>query len=562
MQARQVLCSPTNTFSTLRKNADVGKLHVYVDLYEWPASCPASICSEGVLRVLSVALCNLVVDGDEDSAICRDDSVSLLIKSAFPAACGEHATSATAVVEINLANVPVKARNDIAHRWTGAGFQKLAARKIARVAADSNLALPFTAAKISTRVSSQSSRYLQQEAQSSDSRLHGAVGVWRGLAIALASVGLLVFVAGVISKSKKRRTPTPTHDDEDASRSSDGQKRLRSRNDNSPTAVGQGMLASSKSQSSGLDDSPVPQDEMAALEMETERMSFDDPAMDHLPDFLNLDSGMFLGTTFFGLDGHSPTQGEQDGPEAKFSGTARGVSRGRKLLKRTDSNRSNTSTDSKDSKDGDDDAVVSRVAEATEFGFREVAIPGIAVASSSEFHVAQSGMFHSALSSLPRANVSPEEGDADGAILGKGPLLKRKQKRRTRRRGSTPMRWDAEHDRRLLELYKAHSEKDTGAKHLHIWKRISDELPGRTAAQCRNRWVDRVDPSLRFEEWTPEEDSALLTGRANGTSWSKMLVEEGSCLKGRAITSMKNRWISLQRKIAREKKSSRASVRK
>lgn len=95
-------------------------------------------------------------------------------------------------------------------------------------------------------------------------------------------------------------------------------------------------------------------------------------------------------------------------------------------------------------------------------------------------------------------------------------------------------RWSVEEDKRLkvsVILF--------GAKN---WKKIAQFVPGRTQSQCRERWLNCLDPSLNLERWTEEEDSKLLAAIAeHGHSWSKVAAH----LPGRTDNHCRRRWKSL-----------------
>lgn len=61
--------------------------------------------------------------------------------------------------------------------------------------------------------------------------------------------------------------------------------------------------------------------------------------------------------------------------------------------------------------------------------------------------------------------------------------------------------WTPEEDRLLLELYEAHSTK---------WSVIARHIPGRTDDACSKRYREALDPTLRRDEWSKEEDDKLL----------------------------------------------------
>ncbi|KAG0703172.1 hypothetical protein DFH29DRAFT_803840 [Suillus ampliporus] len=95
--------------------------------------------------------------------------------------------------------------------------------------------------------------------------------------------------------------------------------------------------------------------------------------------------------------------------------------------------------------------------------------------------------------------------------------------------------WTLEEDHLLLELYKVHSTK---------WSVIARHIPGRTDDACSKRYREALDPSLRRDEWSKEEDDKLfdaysrLTGR-----WGQV----GQELQ-RSGLACRNRWRLLERK--------------
>jgi hypothetical protein len=71
------------------------------------------------------------------------------------------------------------------------------------------------------------------------------------------------------------------------------------------------------------------------------------------------------------------------------------------------------------------------------------------------------------------------------------------------------------------------------------WSIVATFIPGRTGKQCRERWLNQVNPRLNFEVWTPEEDSCLMGLVAlRGRQWA--LISQ--FLPGRSANSAKNRF--------------------
>ncbi|XP_030455408.2 LOW QUALITY PROTEIN: uncharacterized protein LOC115676605 [Syzygium oleosum] len=92
-------------------------------------------------------------------------------------------------------------------------------------------------------------------------------------------------------------------------------------------------------------------------------------------------------------------------------------------------------------------------------------------------------------------------------------------------------RWTADEDKRLRVAVKLFGPKN--------WMKIADFVPGRTQVQCRERWVNCLDPSLNWNRWTPEEDAMLETAIAeHGYCWSKI----AACLAPRTDNQCRRRW--------------------
>ncbi|GKV23643.1 hypothetical protein SLEP1_g33349 [Rubroshorea leprosula] len=74
------------------------------------------------------------------------------------------------------------------------------------------------------------------------------------------------------------------------------------------------------------------------------------------------------------------------------------------------------------------------------------------------------------------------------------------------------------------------------------WKKIADFVPGRTQVQCRERWVNSLDPSLSRGEWTEEEDLQLEAAiEQHGYCWSKV----AACMPSRTDNQCWRRWKAL-----------------
>jgi hypothetical protein len=71
------------------------------------------------------------------------------------------------------------------------------------------------------------------------------------------------------------------------------------------------------------------------------------------------------------------------------------------------------------------------------------------------------------------------------------------------------------------------------------WIDIASQLPGRSARQCRDRWMNYLSPANKNEAWTTAEDDLLLE-KVNelGSRWSLI----SKYFNGRSENNVKNRW--------------------
>ena len=108
-------------------------------------------------------------------------------------------------------------------------------------------------------------------------------------------------------------------------------------------------------------------------------------------------------------------------------------------------------------------------------------------------------------------------------------------KRRTR------MPFTKEEDNKLKELVQLYSCIEDKSK----WYFIANQIPDRSARQCRERFqLFLCDGIRRKEKWTKEEDELLLSKYAIiGPHWKSM----EKFFVGRTSYAIKNRYISLNR---------------
>ncbi|PKI59997.1 hypothetical protein CRG98_019585 [Punica granatum] len=92
-------------------------------------------------------------------------------------------------------------------------------------------------------------------------------------------------------------------------------------------------------------------------------------------------------------------------------------------------------------------------------------------------------------------------------------------------------RWSKDEDRRLIVAATLFGPKN--------WRKICQFVPGRTHVQCRERWVNSLDPSLNMDKWTAEEDAKLEAAISeHGYCWSKI----AACVPPRTDSQCRRRW--------------------
>ena len=112
-------------------------------------------------------------------------------------------------------------------------------------------------------------------------------------------------------------------------------------------------------------------------------------------------------------------------------------------------------------------------------------------------------------------------------------------------------RWSSEEDELLRKAI--HPFIQSGVNKIN-WSAVKLTVPGRTDVQCRERWVNILDPSISAAPFTPAEDQKLLElVELYGTgNWSKISQEIG---KRRTDNQLWRRW----KQISKKKRSKTAT---
>lgn len=103
--------------------------------------------------------------------------------------------------------------------------------------------------------------------------------------------------------------------------------------------------------------------------------------------------------------------------------------------------------------------------------------------------------------------------------------------------------WTPEEDEKIISLVEKYGCEN--------WSLIAEQLDGRIGKQCRERYFNQLDPSIKKTPWTEEEKRTLMESQKKlGNKWAEI----SKILVGRPNNQCKNMYHSIMAKRRKEKK--------